>query len=60
MRVTWSKVDYLSTIGTNHGMIRWLLTTLAPSQPWKQSHLEISCDWLYQNTVLALTRFFIV
>jgi hypothetical protein len=39
MRVTWSKVDYLSTIGTNHGIVRWLLTALAPGQPWKQNHI---------------------
>jgi hypothetical protein len=33
MKVTWSKVDYLSTIGTNHGIVRWLLAALAPNQP---------------------------
>jgi hypothetical protein len=56
MKVTWSKVDYLSTIGTNHGMVRRLLTALAPGQPWKQNHIEISCDWLYQNAGLTLTQ----
>jgi hypothetical protein len=34
-----------------------VLATLAPDQPWKQNHIEISCDWLYQNTGLALTQF---
>jgi hypothetical protein len=33
MKVIWSKDDYLSSIGTNHGLIRWLLTALAPGQP---------------------------
>jgi hypothetical protein len=60
MKVIWSKADYLSAIGTNHSMVRWLLTALAPGQPWKQNHIEISCDWLYQNTGLALTQFFVV
>jgi hypothetical protein len=38
----------------------WLnqvFVTVAPNQPWKQNHIEIFCDWLYQNTVLALTQF---
>jgi hypothetical protein len=56
MKVTWSKVDYLSTIGTNHGIVSWLLTALAHGQFWKQNHIEISCDWLYQNTGLVLTQ----
>jgi hypothetical protein len=30
---------------------------LAPGQPWKQNHIEISHDWLYQNTGLVLTQF---
>jgi hypothetical protein len=34
-----------------------VFATLAPGQPWKQNHIEISCDWLYQNTGLALTQF---
>jgi hypothetical protein len=44
MRVIWSKANYLSVIGTNHGMVRWLLTALAPDHPWKQNHIEISRD----------------
>jgi hypothetical protein len=56
MKVTWSIVDYLSTVDIN----LWLdqvFATLVPGQPWKQNHIEISRDWLYQNTGLALTQF---
>jgi hypothetical protein len=56
MKVIWSTVNYLSTVDIN----LWLdqvFVTLVPGQPWKQNHIEISCDWLYQNTGLALTRF---
>jgi hypothetical protein len=56
MKMTWSTVDYLSTVDTN----LWLdqvFATLAPGQPWKQNNIEISRGWLYQNTGLALTQF---
>jgi hypothetical protein len=43
MNVTWSKVDYLSTVDTNLWLSQ-VFTTLAPSQPWKQNHIEISRD----------------
>jgi hypothetical protein len=33
MKVIWSTADYLSTIDTNLGLIRWLLIGLAPGQP---------------------------
>jgi hypothetical protein len=62
MKVIWSTVDYLSTIDTNLGLIRWLLIALAPGQPGKQNHIEISYDWLYQkywlgiDTVLSCTE----
>jgi hypothetical protein len=56
MKVTWSTVDYLSIVDTNlwHDQV---FVTLAPCQPWKQNHVKISRDWLYQNTGLALTQF---
>jgi hypothetical protein len=54
MKVIWSTADYLSTIDTNLGLIRWLLIGLAPGQPWKQNHIEISCDWLYQKYWLGI------
>jgi hypothetical protein len=56
MKVTWLTVDYLSTVDTNLWFSQ-VFATLAPSQSWKQNHIEISRDWLYQNTSLALTQF---
>jgi hypothetical protein len=56
MKVTWSKVNYLSTISTNHGIVRWLLTLWHLVSLGSKITFEISCDWLYQNTGLVLTQ----